>query len=61
MTYPLRSKLDKAKDFLHNRISSQPSIALVLGSGLGFFAENIEQSAVVSYKDIPHFPQSTVE
>lgn len=38
-----------------------PKVALVLGSGLGPFGETIEASTVISYSDIPHFPQPTVE
>jgi len=36
------------------------SIGLVLGSGLGSFADCLQDSVVMDYKDIPHFPQSTV-
>ena len=38
-----------------------PKTALVLGSGLGQFCETLEQDGVISYTDIPHFPQPTVE
>lgn len=37
-----------------------PRVALVLGSGLGDFADRIQIEAVVAYKDIDNFPQSTV-
>lgn len=37
-----------------------PQIALVLGSGLGGFAEKMEVAAAIKYADIPHFPLSTV-
>lgn len=36
-----------------------PEVAIVLGSGLGGFADEIRQVAVVDYKDIPGFPVST--
>jgi len=36
-----------------------PEVALVLGSGLGGFADMVRQEAVVSYADIPGFPVST--
>lgn len=38
----------------------QPKIGLILGSGLGEFAEEITESTKISYRDIPHFPVSTV-
>jgi purine-nucleoside phosphorylase len=36
-----------------------PEIAVVLGSGLGAFAEALEDSVIIPYKDIPNFPRST--
>lgn len=38
-----------------------PKAALVLGSGLGDYAEGIRQEAVLNYQDIAGFPRSTVE
>ena len=38
-----------------------PKVALILGSGLGDYADTIRQEAVLDYKDIESFPQSTVE
>ncbi|MCL6580689.1 MAG: purine-nucleoside phosphorylase [Firmicutes bacterium] len=39
----------------------RPDALLVLGSGLGELAEEVEGAAVLPYGDIPHFPRSTVE
>ena len=36
-----------------------PEIAVVLGSGLGAFAEEMKDSVVIPYVDIPNFPRST--
>ncbi len=34
---------------------------MILGSGLGVLAEDVEDAVAIDYKDIPHFPLSTVE
>jgi len=39
----------------------QPVVAIVLGSGLGAFAEQVKNAVRISYGDIPHFPLPTVE
>lgn len=39
----------------------RPEVGIILGTGLGDFAERIEVSASIDYKDIPNFPVSTVE
>ncbi len=38
----------------------EPEIGLILGSGLGVLADELEESVVMPYKSIPHFPVSTV-
>ena len=38
-----------------------PEFGLVLGSGLGFLAEQVEKAVVIEYADMPGFPVSTVE
>ena len=38
-----------------------PRVGIVLGSGLGAVADAVAEPSVVPYKEIPHFPQSTVE
>ena len=51
---------DEAAAFIRNQTAHQPTIGLVLGSGLGPFAEQIEQADVIPYAAIPYFPTSTV-
>ena len=44
-----------------SKVNFVPKVALILGSGLGDYADTIRQEAVLDYKDIESFPQSTVE
>lgn len=53
-------RLLECYDSIKDRIPFTPKVALVLGSGLGDYAEGIEQEAVIEYKDIKDFPVSTV-
>lgn len=46
--------------YILSRTHIIPQIAIVLGSGLGDFAERLEEQIEIPYKDIPHFPVSTV-
>jgi purine-nucleoside phosphorylase len=52
-------QLDDAVKFINGRTSLRPKTALVLGSGLGAFADTLENAVRIPYKDIPHFPVST--
>ncbi len=47
--------------FLQKQINYTPEYAIVLGSGLGSLAEDINIEKEISYKDIPNFPVSTVK
>ncbi|MDN4527316.1 purine-nucleoside phosphorylase [Fictibacillus fluitans] len=53
--------IQTAANFIQNKLSSQPEIGLILGSGLGILAEEIQNAVVLPYSDIPEFPVSTVE
>ncbi len=52
-------KVQEAARFIGQRTKLRPRIALVLGSGLGAFAESLKGSTLIPYKEIPHFPVST--
>lgn len=49
----------EAADFIFSRTSLRPRIALVLGSGLGAFADEFAGAKKIPYAEIPHFPRST--
>jgi len=48
-------------DFIRCKTSLRPQIALVLGSGLGAFADDLADRVVLPYSAIPHFPLSSAE
>ncbi|MCX6593570.1 MAG: purine-nucleoside phosphorylase [Acidobacteria bacterium] len=48
-----------AIDFLRSRISATPQVAVVLGSGLGGFAHELDSPVTIPYSDIPGWPPST--
>ena len=56
----IKEKLDTCFNEVRKKLSFKPEVALVLGSGLGTYAEDIEIVESLSYKDIKDFPVSTV-
>ncbi len=58
---PARPAIDEAAAVIRARLGGRtPSVAIVLGSGLGQFAERLEHAVRIPYADIPHFPAPTV-
>lgn len=54
-------KLDEAASYIREKIgTSQIDIAMVLGSGLGDLANEVENPVFIPYSEIPSFPKSTV-
>lgn len=56
----LYDQIQEAAQFIRRKWPGKPSIGIVLGTGLGALAEDIQAEAAMSYADLPHFPQSTV-
>jgi purine-nucleoside phosphorylase len=50
---------DSAAQFVLAQTQLRPKVALVLGSGLGGFAEELTEASRIPYRQIPHFPRST--
>ena len=48
-------EVKQSADFLRGKLPFIPEIGIVLGSGLGPLAEEIEQPVCIPYGDIPHF------
>ncbi len=57
---PVYEKLQNCYESVRKKIDFEPKVALVLGSGLGKFAEEIEVAGRISYSEIEGFPTSTV-
>jgi len=51
----------RAAKLIQSRTKLRPRIGLVLGSGLGAFADELTSATRISYQRIPHFPHSTIE
>ena len=58
-TTGLLGRLDAAVDAIRKKSKVQPIVGLVLGSGLGGFAQGLEDREAIPYDQIPHFPVST--
>ncbi len=57
----LYERAEHAARVIRSRISVEPRIALVLGSGLGGFADDFEEPVSIPYEDIPGFVRSTAQ
>ncbi|MBQ8969536.1 MAG: purine-nucleoside phosphorylase [Bacteroidaceae bacterium] len=55
------ARIQETASWLKARMKSNPSTAIILGTGLGRLADEIETEQVIPYAEIPNFPQSTVE
>ncbi len=53
-------QLDDVADVVRSRINIEPRIAMILGSGLGGLADEVENKTVVPYGELPNWPTSTV-
>ena len=56
-----RKKRDEAVAAIRQKTSLKPDALLILGTGLGQLAKEIEAEIEIPYQEIPHFPLSTVE
>ena len=57
----LQDRIAAAAGYILSHTAQRPTVGLVLGSGLGDFADTLENAQRISYADIPDFPQPTVE
>ncbi|MBI2930037.1 MAG: purine-nucleoside phosphorylase [Planctomycetes bacterium] len=57
----LKRKIDDAVAALRKRTAHTPDIGIILGTGLGGLAKEIEREATIPYEEIPHFARATVQ
>lgn len=57
----LKAKVTESVEFINQKSKIKPEIALILGTGLGRLAEDIEEKEIIPYSQIPNFPVSTVQ
>ena len=58
-TNKMNELYQEAANYLSSRIIGHPETAIILGSGLGSLADQIEEAVVIPYAEIPHFMHST--
>ena len=57
----LRQQIAKALEVIRTQTKAEPTAAIILGTGLGQLADEIDVEVSIPYGEIPHFPLSTVE
>jgi purine-nucleoside phosphorylase len=53
-------QIDQAVDAIRKRISQRPRVGMILGSGLNSLADSVQNAETIPYRDLPHWPISTV-
>jgi purine-nucleoside phosphorylase len=59
--FELHQHVEEAAKVIREQCSLEPQVGIILGTGLSGLSDQIEVEARIAYKDIPHFPTSTVE
>jgi len=57
----LKDQINDAVEYIREQTKIVPEIAIILGTGLGALAQQVENSLEIPYENIPHFPVSTLE
>jgi purine-nucleoside phosphorylase len=55
----LAPQIAEAAAVVRRHWTATPAAGIILGSGLGVLAREIEPAAIIDYADLPHFPQAT--
>ena len=59
--YTLEEKVDESVRFIRQVSNKKPRLGIVLGSGLGYFAESLTSTTSIDTSTIPHYPKPTIE
>ncbi len=54
-------RASEAANYILSRVDLKPEIFIILGSGLGRFADTLSDAVSIAYSEIPHLPRPTVE
>jgi purine-nucleoside phosphorylase len=54
-------KIKESTGYINSKTDLSPATGIILGTGLGNFINNIDIKNIIHYKDIPNFPETTVE
>ena len=57
----LYDQIQEAIDYIHSFVAFEPTIGIILGTGLGNLTDDLLVAYELDYADIPHFPVSTVK
>jgi purine-nucleoside phosphorylase len=57
----IQRNVQEAFEFVRSKTNIEPSVAIILGTGLGELAESVGNKIIIPYHQIPHFPVSTVQ
>jgi purine-nucleoside phosphorylase len=57
----MKAKIEESVKAITDKVNFKPDIGIILGTGLGMLAKDVEPAGVIPYQEIPHFPVPTVE
>jgi purine-nucleoside phosphorylase len=61
MTPSYQSKVKETTEFIQTQLKEPPVFGILTGTGLGDIASSLDVAAAIDYREVPNFPQSTVE
>ena len=57
----VRKEVEESSRFIMGKVKEKPKVGIILGTGLGGLVQKISITKALPYREIPHFPHSTVE